>query len=172
MVKRVLIHIGNTIYNERLRKYRHLTWGDPRPIPDYLDLLEHSCDSSGYHKSLRYFPPYPRWREAEISFEPMLQLLMTKFSDVISMTIYEMAFGEFGEVAHPTWGCSHPDWSSDCLCPTVFWWAVYSRNDSRALSCFLFHHEDQKYISHHKGFCGGATKNTHYISNTYILDHA
>jgi hypothetical protein len=58
-VKRIRVFIGNTVWDERKRKYRRASWGDPIPMPRLFNqMIAPHFDDSGYVGG-----PYPRsWR--------------------------------------------------------------------------------------------------------------
>lgn len=106
-MKRKYINVGPFIWDDRRCQYRQKAWGDAnvKTVPQLLDLIsdpnQNRFDEQGYRKVIRSYPAFPGSRKHDIENEPMIQLLMSMYSETIAVRIFEHAYGPVGRIS---WG--------------------------------------------------------------------
>jgi hypothetical protein len=99
MTRRVSVFSGDSIWDDAQHMYRPITGWDPLPLTRIFQVVAERCDDRGYHKVI--FP----WTNRDlIPDEPFIDLLMSQFTLIVSIKIFEMAFG--------TVGCRDDNWGT------------------------------------------------------------
>jgi hypothetical protein len=98
MVRTIPIYIGNTIWDDALRTYRPLTWGDRQPVEQlFEEKIVPQCTKSGYQRVVRNCPKWTGEMQDDPLLDPFVDLLTRIWPEIPAVMICVMAFGPIGK---------------------------------------------------------------------------
>jgi hypothetical protein len=96
--KTIPIYIGSTMWDDSLRAYRRMTWGDRmRTEVLFNKKIMPRCFPSGYRRDVQLLPAWEGDLQDDPALDPMVDLLTRVIPEDSAVRIFEMAFGPLGQ---------------------------------------------------------------------------